>query len=129
MAPRSLVTRCSSEFEDRLPLLGRFEEVVLMACIACGPRATAQAIQQRLEARIGVQRNPTTMMTTLDRLSKKGLVDSTIESNSSARRGGRRRRLFDVTDSGRGSVEQSFGLISDMAQDAGLSDLRKNRAA
>lgn len=109
--------------------MGRFEEVVLLAAIACGPKATASAIQERLEQRLGVQRTPTTMMTTLDRLSKKGLLDSSMESAATCKRGGRRRRLFDVTSNGRDSVSLSVNIITGLAMDAGLVDEGKNRAA
>ena len=126
---RSYAGNDSSSFDERLSILGRFEEVVLLAAIACGPKATAGAIQQRLEQRLGVQRTPTTMMTTLDRLSKKGLINSTMESTSTCKRGGRRRRLFDVTSDGRDSVSLSVNIITELAADAGLVDEGKSRAA
>lgn len=118
-----------SDFDAKLAILGRFEEIVLLAAIACGPKATAGAILARLEQRLGVQRTPTTMMTTLDRLSKKGLMDSTIEGNATCKRGGRRRRLFDVTTSGRDSVSLSLNILNGLAKDAGLVDRDKERAA
>ncbi len=110
-------------------MLGRFEEVVLLAAIACGPKATCNAILERLEQKTGIQRTQTTMHTTLERLSKKGLINSTMECASSSRRGGRRRRLFDVTTDGRDSVEISVGLITGMAKEAGLVEEGTSRAA
>jgi len=115
--------------EDRIGVLGRFEEIVLMAAIACGPRSAAAMIQQRLEMRLGVQRTQTTMMTTLDRLSKKGMLASTVEGVVNSTRGGRRRRLFTVTSSGRDIVTKSLTIITDMAKDAGLVEGEENRAA
>lgn len=104
---------------NRSAVLGRFEENLLMSALCCGPDATANAIKEHLEAKIG-KRALTSVLVTLDRLSEKGYMESECEEEPSKRRGGRRRRLYKVTPTGRESVERSFRISAELALEAGL---------
>lgn len=101
-------------------VLGRLEESILLVTMICGPEVTADIIQSKLEESIG-KRTLTSVVTTLDRLKAKGMIESNNEAESSGRRGGRKRRLFNVTPSGVESAERSFGAMHRLATEAGVS--------
>jgi Predicted transcriptional regulators len=104
---------------QRSELLGRFEESILLAALSLGPDVTAASIKNLIDARIG-KRAISTVLTTLDRLEEKGLVEADTEETPSARRGGRKRRFYRVTSDGRDSAQRSFQLTNDLAIAAGL---------
>lgn len=100
-------------------VLGRFEEALLMSAMIVGPNATAKAISDHVEASLG-GRTMGTVLTTLDRLAEKGYVESTTEEEPTKRRGGRRRLLYKVTESGRENTIRSVSIVNRLAEAAGL---------
>jgi len=85
----------------------------------CGPEVTADVIKTKLDETIG-ERALGAVVTTLDRLMEKGMIESHA-SLPSNRKGGRKRRLFKVTPSGVASAERSFSTMHRLAQQAGVS--------
>lgn len=103
---------------DRLALLSRFEEAIVLAAMACGPDATAGAIKTRLAPAIG-ERHINCVLTTLDRLSCKGIVESTGKAAGTGLPG-RRRKIYQVTTEGRQAVERGLSIVADLAREAGF---------
>jgi DNA-binding PadR family transcriptional regulator len=103
---------------DHLALLGRFEEAVVLATLACGSEATAGAIKARLTPLIG-DRHINGVLTTLERLAKKGIIETI---GKAAREGlrGRRCKTYQVTGEGLERVERGISVVANLARDAGL---------
>jgi hypothetical protein len=104
--------------EDRLALLGSFEQAIVLATLACGPEATAGAIKARLTPLIG-ERHINGVLTTLERLAKKGIID-VIGKAARAGLKGRRCKTYQVTPEGFETVERGVTIVAGLARDAGL---------
>lgn len=79
--------------------LGEFEELTLLAVRALGDRTYGVPVQQFVER--ATRRNVTmgAVYAALDRLEQKGFVRS-VRGDPSPMRGGKRKRLFEVTTLG-----------------------------
>lgn len=84
--------------------IGEFEELVLLAICGLKSEAYAVSVQQRLETRAGRPASMGAIYTALDRLEKKRFIESHL-GNSTAQRGGRRKRFYRITHSGLGALE------------------------
>lgn len=93
--------------------LGEFEVVVLMAALHLGSDAYSSAIRDEIETRTGRTVARGAVYITLDRLEDKGLIASKL-GESTARRGGRPKRLFRVTAAGVKAVKHSISVLSRM---------------
>ena len=82
--------------EDRL---GGFEELVLLAVAALGGDGYGVAIQEELEHNTAQTISVGAVYATLDRLERKGYVESRM-GGATAERGGRRKRLYSITSPG-----------------------------
>jgi DNA-binding PadR family transcriptional regulator len=78
--------------------LGEFEQAVLLAVLCAGPRENAYGIRihAELERRTKRRASRGAVYMTLDRLEKKGLLDSFL-TDPSPERGGRAKRCYRVT--------------------------------
>ena len=74
---------------------GEFEQLVLLAILQVGDGAYAVPIIQRIEARTGRTVSHAGVYVALRRLEDKGLATSRLE-DATPKRGGRRKRYFDV---------------------------------
>ncbi len=92
----------------------------MLATLACGENATAEDIRRSIEAQMGVTQKVTTVYTTLDRLTGKGLLACEKEDEPSRRKGGRKRTIYSATVKGRAYVMRSLSMMTDMARNAGL---------
>lgn len=108
-------------------ILGSFEHSVIVATVACGPVATACAIKSIVDSLSPEPRHLAAVITTLDRLSDKGLLESGKEDTPSPRKGGRKRRLFKITDIGQACLEYTQTVNERLANLARQS--RPSRAA
>lgn len=79
--------------------LGEFEEVVLLAVAVLSPQAYSVVIAEELEQQTGKNVTTGAVHAALQRLENKGLVTSQM-GESTAERGGRRKRIFSVTVAG-----------------------------
>ncbi len=86
--------------------IGEFEELVLLAVCGKGEDAYAVSIQNYLEERTGRPTTVGSLYRTLNRLENKGLVTSKM-GNVSHVRGGKRKRFYEVTSSGRTCIYDS----------------------
>lgn len=87
--------------------LGPFEFQVLSVLMQHPRDAYGVAIIKWIEARTGKAPSVGALYTTLDRLEKKGFVRSSLGA-ATPQRGGRRKRLFEITASGERAV-RTFG--------------------
>lgn len=90
--------------------LGEFEQMVLLSIMRLGDQAYGLAIRDELESVAGRSPSSGSLYTTLDRLEKKGLVEST-EGETTAARGGRPRRYVRVTGAGQALLARSRSTL------------------
>jgi DNA-binding PadR family transcriptional regulator len=79
--------------------LGEFEEVVLTLVAALGDEAYGGAVADKIKTALRRSVNLSAVHVTLYRLEDKGYVESHL-GGASSERGGRRKRLFKVTNTG-----------------------------
>lgn len=93
--------------------LGEFEEVVLLAVAIRTGDAYGAAVVNEIEQQLGRAVNLGAVHTALHRLEEKGLVKSEM-GGVTAERGGRSKRLYVVTASGRRALEEIRQLRNQM---------------
>jgi len=86
-----------------VPLLGEFEQIVLLAILRLDDDAYGVTIRNEIAARTDRDPSPGALYTTLDRMEEKGLVSSTF-GRATPERGGRQKRYFRVTAQGEAAV-------------------------
>ncbi len=94
--------------------LGEFEELVLLVIGTLGEEAAYSiSIKETLKAQ--TKRNPSigAMHAALNRLEKKGFIDSYI-GGATNERGGRRKRFYSLTALGRKALDTSYELRSNL---------------
>ena len=90
--------------------LGEFEQMVLLSIMRLDNHAYGLAIRGELEAVGGRKPSSGSLYTTLDRMEKKGFVES-FAGESSQERGGRPRRYVRVTASGKALLARSRSTL------------------
>jgi len=103
--------------------LGDLEQLLLLALLRLGPAAYGVAIADELVRRAGRDVTVGAVYKTLTRLEGKGYVRSQV-GEPTPERGGRAKRYFQLTPSGRRALTASLQAIDRLA--AGL-DLLKSR--
>ena len=83
-----------------MPLLTRAEELIMLAVWQLGQLAYSLPIRQRLEEITGEPHSLGSVYMPLDRLVKKGYLDSYL-SEATPERGGRHKRIYRLTGAGR----------------------------
>lgn len=96
-------------------VLGEFEQLVLLGVLHCGGDAYGVPICRELQTRAHRQVSLGAVYKTLDRLEQKGLVLSTL-GPATAERGGRRKRIYQVTPMGLKALRSSLGAVTRMSQ-------------
>ena len=99
------------------PVLGEFEQLVLMAIVRLDEEAYGATIRRDIETRTERRLSISAVYTTLDRLQQKGLVRSWI-GEPTAERGGRRRKYFAMEPAGARALKAAYRAYTGMA--AGL---------
>lgn len=95
--------------------LGEFEILVLGALLRLKDEAYGAKVRQEIEARASRQVSVGALYSTLSRLEDKGYVVSSIGA-SSAVRGGRAKRIYDLTDLGRQKLETAISGLNAMLE-------------
>ena len=85
--------------------IGEFEEVVLLTIAILYDNAYGISIKQEIESRLNRKVSVGAMRTALSRLEKKGFLQSQF-GESTAVRGGKRKRYFKVTQAGKSALDQ-----------------------
>lgn len=95
-------------------VLGEFEQLVLLGVLHCGADAYGIPICRELQTRAGRQVSLGAVYKTLDRLEQKRFVRSALGA-ATAERGGRRKRLYQVTPTGLKVLRTSLTALSRMS--------------
>jgi PadR family transcriptional regulator len=85
--------------------IGEFEELVLLAVWALGEPVYAVPVQQYIENATGRVVSMGAIYAGLERIEEKGLVRSET-GEVTRRRGGKRKRLFTITPTGRRTLQE-----------------------
>ncbi len=80
--------------------LGEFEEIVLLMVAAQHKEAYGMSITKAIEQELNRSVTLSSVHTSLYRLEEKGLIFSEIGGTTKSR-GGRRKRIFNITDAGK----------------------------
>lgn len=100
--------------------LGQFEQLILLALLRLGDTAYGMMVRREIEGRADRSVSLGAVYATLDRLERKGYVRSHA-GPAAPERGGRARRFFAVTGSGRRQLDQVLRASDRMRK--GLGDL------
>jgi len=95
--------------------LGEFEQMVLMAVLRLGDEAYAVTIREEIERRTGRVVSRGAIYITLDRLEKKGYLESWL-ADPTPERGGRAKRFHRVSASGATALRRSRAALDKMWQ-------------
>ncbi|WP_420581549.1 helix-turn-helix transcriptional regulator [Reichenbachiella sp.] len=93
--------------------LGEFQEIVLLSILILDEEAYGLKIQQELSTRLKRTLSRGALHTALTRLEEKGFIDSRT-GGATAERGGRRKRYYSLTNSGKESLQQARALREEM---------------
>lgn len=85
--------------------VGEFEELVLLTVLILGEEAYILKIQQELLSQANRKTAMGALHVTLRRLEKKGFLSSEL-GGATAARGGRRKRVYQLTASGKTVIQQ-----------------------
>lgn len=99
--------------------LGEFEQFLLLAILKLGDNAYGSSIRQLLAESIARDVTIGALYTTLERLEKKGLVESKM-GEATAERGGRAKKYFRVTAQGQSALKRSKEALVNMWQGLAL---------
>ena len=98
-------------------MLGKFEELILLALIRVGPDQPASAIFEVITDRLNQEKSFGAVYTTLDRMVDKKYIKVSSPKVSSGK--GKKRRYFTISGEGRAALSQSMNMTNSMAD--GLS--------
>lgn len=93
--------------------LGDFELVVMLAVLRVGDGAYTVAIRKFVEQHTGRRSTRGAVYVTLRRLEEKGYLTSEF-GEPTAERGGRPKRFYTITESGRAAVRDCRDMLSRM---------------
>jgi PadR family transcriptional regulator len=95
------------------PLLGDFEQLVLLGVLRLGNEAYGASIRQEIAARSNRDVSINAVYTTLDRLERKGFLRSWIGAPT-PQRGGRRRKFYELCPAGTAALRQAYRTFKSM---------------
>jgi PadR family transcriptional regulator, regulatory protein PadR len=101
-------------FKPQTPVLGDFEQLVLLGVLRLHDDAYGAAIRQEIQARSGRDVSINAVYTTLDRLEGKGLLRSWT-GEPTPQRGGRRRKFYALRPAGVSALQRAYHAFTAMA--------------
>jgi PadR family transcriptional regulator, regulatory protein PadR len=102
-------------------LLGGFEHLLLLAVLRLGEQAYGVTIQHELMERAGIDFAVGAIYTALNRLERKGFVESWL-GEPTAERGGRAKRFYRVTAEGVGILNETQRAVQGMLGGLSLAE-------
>ncbi|HSR51447.1 MAG TPA: PadR family transcriptional regulator [Acidobacteriota bacterium] len=94
--------------------LGEFEQMVLLSVLQLGEEsAYGVAVRKEIERRTGRAVSRGSVYVTLDRLEKKGLLQSQF-ADPTPERGGKAKKMFAATESGKEALKASAEALARM---------------
>ena len=97
------------------PIVGEFEQLVLLALMRLGNGAYGAAIMREIRERTGREIAVGTMYMTLGRLEQKKLICSYV-GQPSPQRGGRRRKHYLLDTGGQRALGRAYRVFTTMAE-------------
>jgi PadR family transcriptional regulator PadR len=97
------------------PIIGEFEQLVLMALMRLGNGAYGATILREIRERTGRDLSEGTVYMTLGRLEEKNMIASYV-GMPSHQRGGRRRRHYLIDEDGQRALGRAWRSIHAMAE-------------
>ena len=97
------------------PLLGEFEQVVLLSLLRLGNGTWGAAIRRDIQERIGRELPVSVVYVTLQRMERKGWVKSYV-GEPTRERGGRRRRHYLIDTPGQHALGRSYRALMKMSE-------------
>jgi len=91
---------------NKVSYLGELEQMILWTVLRLGDEAYGLAVRDQLEEQAGRSLARGAVYTTLDRLVRKGYLDSRL-ADSDENRAGRPRRYFRLTAAGREALKEA----------------------
>jgi DNA-binding PadR family transcriptional regulator len=104
--------------------LGEVEQLVLLAAVRLGDGTYPVAVRNEIEARTGIVLSRPTVYITLDRLERKGYVESRF-GEPTPERGGKAKRLFKVEPAGIRALKASMTALERLAAGTRLAPERR----
>jgi PadR family transcriptional regulator, regulatory protein PadR len=101
-------------YKQQPPVLGDFEQLVLLGVLRLKDVAYGAAIRQEIHERSGRDVSINAVYTTLDRLETKGLLHS-WSGDPTPQRGGRRRKFYGLRPAGLAAIRQAYNAFTSMA--------------
>jgi PadR family transcriptional regulator PadR len=98
--------------------LGEFEQLVLLALIRLDRDGYGVSVRDEIARRTGRDTDFGTVYTTLTRLEEKGYVTSRL-GDATPERGGRRKKLYALSNAGRVELARSLRAIRAMSRGLG----------
>lgn len=93
--------------------IGELEELCLLSVGILGDEAYGLTVKKEIESRTGRKATISTIHSTLIRLEKKGLVKSLL-GGATESRGGRAKRLFEMTSLGKKAIVEAHEIRNAM---------------
>ncbi|WP_083637359.1 PadR family transcriptional regulator [Pararhizobium arenae] len=84
-------------------MIGKFEELTLLALVKAGPDAHAAKVFEVLETSLEKAPQFAALYTAIDRMVKKGMVSETKDEKDK-----RGKRLFTITGAGRKALDEAY---------------------
>ena len=100
--------------------LGEFEQFLLLSILSLGKDAYGTTIRQHLADEIARDVTIGALYTTLERLEKKGLIDSKM-GEVTRERGGRAKKYFTVSTLGQTALQRSKKALSTLWENVMLA--------
>src|SRR5204862_6622716 len=94
----------------KAPALGDFEQLILLGVLRLGAEAYGAAIRQEIHRRSGRDVSMNAVYTTLDRLERKGLLESWL-GEPTPERGGRRKEFYALRPAGLAALRQAYRAL------------------
>lgn len=106
--------------------LGEFEQIVLLALSRLGRDAYGMTVRREIESTTDRRVSIGAVYATLERLETKGYVGSSL-SSPTPERGGRAKRLYELTPEGALALKRSKQLLEKLWKGARLDAVLKRR--
>jgi len=101
-------------FKANAPALGDFEQLILLGILRLGDEAYGVSIRQEIHRRSGRDVSINAVYTTLERLERKGFVESWV-GDPTPERGGRRKKFYALRPAGVAALRQAYRAFTAMA--------------
>ena len=101
---------------NKTTYLGELEQMVLLAILRLGDDAYGMSIREEMEARAGRELSRSAAYITLERLARKGYLITRMGDPSPVR-GGRAKRYYELSDTGREALRDSGKALMNLWAD------------